>query len=47
MKGRDSPGVGTYSYEFDKLANTSLSESLRGADYSFGTGPKIQEYKTN
>lgn len=35
--GKDSPGVGTYEYDYDKLTKSVLGKGKGGMDYSFGT----------
>ena len=34
--GRDSPGVGTYQYDFDKLSKSVLNRGKGGDNFSFG-----------
>ena len=40
--GRDSPGVGSYNYDFQNLSKSVLSTKGNGrADYSFGKSIKF------
>ena len=43
--GKDSPGVGSYYYNYEKLASETLSILKHPAAYSFGSAPKFQEYQ--
>ena len=48
MLGRDSPGVGAYEYDYDKLSKSVLNGKRRAAgfeNYSFGSTEKFFELK--
>lgn len=46
MLGRDSPGVGTYQYDFNKLSKSVLNKGKGGDNYSFGSAKKFFELST-
>ena len=43
--GRDSPGVGTYDYDYETLSKTVLSKGEGGHDYSFGFGTRFFDFR--
>lgn len=46
MLGRDSPGVGAYQYDFNKLSKSVLNKNggkVPNAEYSFGSTEKFFE----
>ena len=46
IMGRDSPGVGTYTYDYSKLANKILSNHSRaGSEFSIGNQRKFFQFK--
>ncbi len=49
MLGRDSPGVGAYEYDYDKLSRSVLNGKRRMGgyeNYSFGATEKFFELKS-
>jgi hypothetical protein len=47
--GRDSPGVGTYNYDYGKLSKSILATNGNGGgkDYSFGFGTRFFDFRQN
>ena len=43
--GRDSPGVGTYNYDFEKLAKRVLTSGNGGNEYSFGFETRFFDFR--
>lgn len=41
--GRDSPGVGSYQFDFAALSKSVLNKGKGGDEYSFGNGQKFFE----
>ena len=43
--GRDSPGVGSYSYDYDTLSKKVLGKRKPGTEYSFGFGTRFFDFR--
>ncbi len=43
--GRDSPGVGSYKYDFCELQKKILASGKGGSNYSFGYGSRFFDFK--
>lgn len=48
MIGKDSPGVGSYNYDYNKLAKSILAgKGQGGQDFSFGAQTKFFEFTSS
>jgi hypothetical protein len=43
--GRDSPGVGAYQYDYEKLQRKFLANGNGGNNYSFGFGTRFFDFR--
>jgi hypothetical protein len=43
--GRDSPGVGSYDYDYSELQKRILASGKGGNNYSFGFGTRFFDFK--